>query len=249
MFRGAGLAVAIGAIVGWIVPMDAPTSEILARTQPSLLDLVVALVSGTAGAYAQCRRTVSGAMAGVAIAVALVPPLASAGIGVALGNSTIAVGALLLFLTNLSAITAVGSLTFLLFGFRPDPGKRVRVFGRSAIGVLTLLFAVSILLTALTVRSAREARLYHTVQESLASEIGGMSEVKLDDWNRLPDDGEAVWLEVQVRASRPVSHQEAVDLQERVALRLRRPVRLVLSVAPVTFVDPSVSLPASSTGD
>jgi uncharacterized hydrophobic protein (TIGR00271 family) len=237
-FRGAGLTVAIGALIGLLVPGEGPTTEILSRAEPTLLDLVVALVSGTAGAYAQCRRNVLGALAGVAIAVALVPPLVTAGIGFTIGID-IAVGALLLFLTNLSAITAVSSLTFLLFGFRPDPGKRLRVFGRSAVGVLVLLLAVSTLLTFLTIDSTRETRLSRALQGALTAEIGQMTSVQLDRWQVVDETGDTLRLEVQVRASRPLSHKEAVDLQERVAVRLRRPVALVLSVIPVTQLDTS----------
>jgi len=223
-----------------VVPIDAPTAEMLSRTRPSLLDLVVALVSGTAGAYAQCRRNVSGAIAGVAISVALVPPLATAGIGTALGSVTIAVGALLLFITNLSAITAVGGLTFLLFGFRPDPGKRVRVFGRSAIGTLVLLLAVSIPLTLISMGSAQDARFNRAVREALTAEIGEMRDVELYSWNRISEEGNTIRLLIEVKASRTIAYQEALDLQNRLALQLGRPVALVLSVTPVTRVDPSV---------
>ncbi len=98
-------------------------SEILARTRPTLLDLGVALAAGGAAAFAYTRRGVYGAIAGVAIAVALVPPLAVAGIGLALGRegtavsttsfaelglhsgaADVSVGAFTLFLTNLTGI-------------------------------------------------------------------------------------------------------------------------------------------------
>jgi uncharacterized hydrophobic protein (TIGR00271 family) len=238
--RGAGLAIAIGALIGLIVPLDVPTNEILARTRPTLLDLVVAIVSGMAGSYAQCRRDVLGALAGVAIAVALVPPLATVGIGLTLLSGTIAVGALLLFLTNLSAISAASSLVFMLFGFRPDPGKSVRVFGRGVLGVLVLLIAVSIPLSLLTAASVRSNSLNRALQEALTAETSEMPGILLEGWHILSQDAEVLRLEVQVRASRPVSRQDVADLQERVALHLQRPVALVLSVIPITQLDPFV---------
>ena len=79
---------------------------------------------GAAAAYALCRKELSAALPGVAIAGALVPPLATAGIGIALGQWTIAGGAMLLYLTNLVAIAAAGNLVFLLLGFAPPAAKK-----------------------------------------------------------------------------------------------------------------------------
>ena len=238
--RGAGLAIAIGILIGLMVPTDAPTSEIMSRAHPTLMDLVIALISGAAGAYALCRRNALGALAGVAIAVALVPPLATTGIGLRLGSSAIAGGALLLFLTNLSAITTAASVVFRLFGFRPDPGKRVRVFSRSMVGVLVLLLVVSILLTALTIDSVLERRLSYGLQTALAAEVEKMQGVELESWHIVTEKSRTVLLEVAVRATRPISHQESVDLQERMTTHLRRPVALVLSVTHITQLDPLV---------
>jgi uncharacterized hydrophobic protein (TIGR00271 family) len=238
--RGVGLAIAIGALVGWVVPLNEVTSEILSRTQPTLLDLFVALVSGAAGAYAQCRRNVLGAVAGVAIAVALVPPLATAGIGLTLGSGLIAGGALLLFLTNLSAITAAGSLMFLFFGYRPDPGQRIRVFGRGILGVLVLLVVVSVPLSLLSIDSFRSAALQHSLQDTLAAEIDTLEGIELETFEIV--DGhrrdQTLHLEVEVSALRPVSDQEAADLQEQLSSRLGRPVDLVLSITSITQLVP-----------
>ena len=248
--QGAMLAIAIGAFAGLIVPLDAPTYEILGRTRPTLMDLAVALVSGAAGAYAQCRRNVLGAVAGVAIAVALVPPLATTGIGLTLGSGAIAGGASLLFLTNLSAITAAGSLVFLLFGFRPDPGRRVRVFSQGMIGTLALLVIVSGFLTVLTIDSIRQNQLQGRLQTALSAEIDEMTGVELASWTMGEKRGRTLYLEIEVRAVRAVSHQEAVDLQERVAAHLRQPVALALSVTSITRLDPlAPPAPATQTGN
>jgi uncharacterized hydrophobic protein (TIGR00271 family) len=106
-------------------------TEILSRTSPTLIDLGIAMAAGGAAAFAYTRRSIMTSIAGVAIAVALVPPLAVTGIGLALGRETtgeaalslmeiglvsggvsIAHGAFLLFLTNLIGIVAVGIAVF-----------------------------------------------------------------------------------------------------------------------------------------
>jgi uncharacterized hydrophobic protein (TIGR00271 family) len=113
-------AVLFAAFLVWMLPFQAPTNEILARTQPNLLDLGVALFSGLAGSLVVCRGGGGGgvtALPGVAIAVALMPPLCTVGFGVGSGwNWPIISGAMLLFLTNLVAIGASAFLIFYLEG-------------------------------------------------------------------------------------------------------------------------------------
>jgi uncharacterized hydrophobic protein (TIGR00271 family) len=114
------LSIAFSAIIVWLLPFHSTTSEILARTNPTLLDLGVALFSGLAGSVAVCR--VGGKegvtpLPGVAIAVALMPPLCTIGFGLGSGVKTrIMAGAGLLFLTNLVAIVASAFVVFLLIG-------------------------------------------------------------------------------------------------------------------------------------
>ena len=113
---GLTVAVLFSASLVWILPFQTPTSEILARTQPNLLDLGVALFSGLAGSVVVCRRGEGGgvtALPGVAIAVALMPPLCTVGFGIGSGFAwQIISGAGLLFLTNLAAIVATAFLVF-----------------------------------------------------------------------------------------------------------------------------------------
>jgi uncharacterized hydrophobic protein (TIGR00271 family) len=238
VLRGAGLAAGIGLLVGLAIPLYTPTAEILSRTQPTLVDLVIAILSGAAGAYAQCRRSVLGALAGVAVAVALVPPLAIIGIGVTLGSGAIAGGALLLFFTNFTAITTAGSVVFLLFGFRPDPGRRVRVFSRSIAGILVMLSLVFTLLTVLTINSLQESRLRRALDTALSAEARQLPGVELVDWSIQERTGDRLVLRVEVRSVDPISAQQATDLQERVASRVQRPVVITLSVTRFTELEP-----------
>ena len=91
--------------------------QIMIRTAPRLMDLLAALATGFAGAFAISRKDVSDTLPGVAIAVSLVPPLANVGILLALGKTSLALGSLLLFVTNYLAILLTGSLIFGLMGF------------------------------------------------------------------------------------------------------------------------------------
>jgi uncharacterized hydrophobic protein (TIGR00271 family) len=102
------------------VPLNA---EIISRTQPGLFDLLVAFVGGAAGAYATAKRTPGGTLIGVAIATALVPPLAVAAITCSHGQWHMCRHALLLFLINLIAIQCAYSLVLYLLHFNEGSGK------------------------------------------------------------------------------------------------------------------------------
>lgn len=110
-------AVLFSSVIVWLLPFHSATNEILARTSPNLLDLGVAVFSGLAGSVVVFRGGGGGgvtALPGVAIAVALMPPLCTVGFGVGSGFLwPIISGAGLLFLTNLAAIIASAFVVFL----------------------------------------------------------------------------------------------------------------------------------------
>ena len=114
------VAVGLSALIVWILPFHSETGEILARVNPTLLDLGIALFSGLAGSVVVGRAGGSDgvtALPGVAIAVALMPPLCTMGFGMGSGwNMRIMGGAGLLFLTNLVAIVSSAFIVFLLIG-------------------------------------------------------------------------------------------------------------------------------------
>lgn len=90
------------------------TAEVLARTEPSHLHLLVALIAGAAVAYMLARPEWGGALPGVAIAVALIPPLATIGVGIAALDPVVIRGASMIFLLNLFGIIAIAVIMFLL---------------------------------------------------------------------------------------------------------------------------------------
>lgn len=116
---GSIMGVGISALMAFCLRSLELTPEILGRTHPTLLDLGVALVAGATGAYCQANENLTNSLAGVAIAVALVPPLSVVGIGFAFNSAPIWMGAVLLYATNLVGITFAGAIVFLVMGFTP----------------------------------------------------------------------------------------------------------------------------------
>lgn len=111
-----GISAVLGGVAGGAGFSNGLTGELLARCGPGVLDLGVAVFSGMAGAYAIARPNLSGAVAGVAIAAALVPPLATTGILLSWGEMSMAKLAFLLFCVNLVAIILGAFLAFRLVG-------------------------------------------------------------------------------------------------------------------------------------
>jgi uncharacterized membrane protein len=115
---GGTSAVMVTAVVLGLIHRDIPISrEIMARTSPNLIDLMVALAGGAAGAYATVSPRLSAALVGVAIATALEPPLSSGCILLARGEYQLALGAFLLVFTNMVAIQFAASVVLLLCGY------------------------------------------------------------------------------------------------------------------------------------
>lgn len=118
MAAGSVLAILFTAAVVTVSPLQNVTSELAARTRPNLFDLLVALFSALAGTYATIRGR-SGTIVGVAIATALMPPLATVGFGLATLNPSVFGGALLLFVTNFVTIALTATVMARLYGFSP----------------------------------------------------------------------------------------------------------------------------------
>ncbi len=124
---GTVLSILICAAISLLSPLQTVTSEIAARTRPNLFDLLVALFSAMAGAYAMIRGR-EGTVVGVAIATALMPPLAVVGFGLATWNWTVFSGALLLYFTNLMTIAVVATGMARFYGFSTSLSERQTQF-------------------------------------------------------------------------------------------------------------------------
>lgn len=166
---GIAVAVLVAMVIVWLSPIADVTPELRARTQPTLLDLGVAVVGGIAGVFA-IMRGLSGVMVGVAIATALVPPLSTVGFGLATWRPEFATGAGLLFLTNTLAIALAATLVARLNHFGPYLTPQHTAM--QMVGSLTVIGLLSIPL-ALSLNSiAAEVRARSVVQAELRGLMG-----------------------------------------------------------------------------
>ena len=238
LLEGAGLAIALSLVLGSFaraLPLgilsDLPR-EVLARTRPSLFDLGVALAGGIAAAYALAQPQLSAALPGVAISTALMPPLCTVGVGLALRRSDVALGALLLFLANLTAILLAAMVVFALLGFRPRrKDDAEEVLSRGLFISTALVLVVAVPLGVLSARSLRDAQQSRAIRDAVAAEVAALRDAQLVDASYTME-GETVQLWVTVRTPIQPSHAETRRLQQALAARLQRPVALELIVVP-----------------
>jgi len=159
LVAGVAVNILLGFLVGMIAVSRMPVDvnpQIIGRTAPTLLDLAVALTVGVAGSFALVRRDVSNILAGVAIAISLVPVLAVVGITLGSGRLDLAWGAFILFLANAAAIIVAGVTVFTAAGYARVAAERGQHPGRRA-KILIAVFVI-VLLVPLGAASLRTYR-------------------------------------------------------------------------------------------
>lgn len=220
------ITVLIGLAVGYlfailltiITPLSDLNAEISARTNPNIIDLGIAVISGVAGAYAHSKEEIAKTLAGVAIAVALVPPLAVSGIGIGWGNWSVFFGSFLLLLTNLTGMVLAGSLTFLLVGYSPF---RLAKKGLLISGFVVL--ALSIPLGYGFIQVVQENRIIRSINHSIIEqkEIKDVSVIK---YNPLT-------LKINVVSDKMLSEDEITAIKEEIEKTLDREVILEINTS------------------
>lgn len=132
------LGMGFGALIADPGRLDG-NSQIAGRTSPNLMDLVAALATGLAGAFAMSRRDLSAVLPGVAIAISLVPPLGVVGVTAGVGEWEQAFGAFMLFLSNVFALVIAGAFVYTMAGYSRDPAASPTAKRRRAYAIVTVL--------------------------------------------------------------------------------------------------------------
>jgi uncharacterized hydrophobic protein (TIGR00271 family) len=177
---GITLSVLLCALIVLVSPLQTVTSGIAARTRPNLFDLGVALFSALAGAYAMIRGR-EGTIVGVAIATALMPPLAVIGFGLATTNWTVFSGSLLLFFTNLMTIALSAAVMARLYGFRTTLSPKHTKVQNVLIAVAFVALAIPLGLALWRVaEEANDTRLINSAVLSAFNNRGRLSQIDIE---------------------------------------------------------------------
>lgn len=241
--RGALMAVLMAAFLAWInrylpfVTLQELPLEVLSRTRPSPIDLTIALAGGLAAAFALVQPEISAALPGVAIATALMPPLCTIGVGIAMDRWDIAGGAALLFITNTVTIAFAAMLVFFTLGFTPKrvAGRRVpRALAISAGFTLVLLIP----LTWLSANFFREATTNREINTVVSEEVAKYG-AELTNLSVVTD-GDTLNMTATLRVTEQLSYEDVIELQQQVALHLQHPVSIVVNQIVAARLDPLV---------
>ncbi|MEZ5337816.1 MAG: TIGR00341 family protein [bacterium] len=177
---GVLLAILIGVLIGSLPMVPSYGSEIFSRTQPTLFDAIIALASGLAGGYVLVNPKLNSGIAGVAIATALVPPLAVCGLEIAAAHWSGAGSAFILFITNFFAILLSAAAVFMLAGLErvheEGPSRwlhLLRTFGPGAVALIGLTVLLSIRLIEIVSRDQLENRIRERLREQIAELVRG----------------------------------------------------------------------------
>ena len=227
--KESGRALAIGSLVAVLFcalivvasPLQNMTSEIASRTRPNLFDLLVALFSALAGSYAMIRGR-EGTIVGVAIATALMPPLAVVGYGLATLNMTAFGGALLLFITNLMTIALSAAVMARIYGFYSFLSQKHTKWQNIGIAAAFVILALPLGYSLRQI--AWETSATRIVNEVIADEFPGVSRVSQLDINF---DAEPVTISATVLTTQYVRTANA-DITRDIVRRLGVPVSLSL---------------------
>lgn len=222
---GTAVALSTAFIIVFVSPLTEITSEILARTRPNFFDLLVAIFSGLAGGYAAIHRK-GETIVGVAIATALMPPLAVTGFGLASGHFQIAGGAFFLFMTNLLAIALSVTILARFYGFGERHSPQHARWQNALI--ISVFVALSVPL-GLSLRDiAYEARVRDVARDALAEPFQG-TDARLTDFDlTFPRTGpDRIKVRATVLTPQRVTNAEA-DISARLSERFRRKVNVVI---------------------
>ena len=212
-FVGAVVVLAAGLLIGICTRDLRIGSEILSRTSPSLVDLLVALVGGLAGGFTFVSTGLSGVVVGVAIATSLVPPLTTCGILLARQLPSLATGAFLLFLANFAAIALGAMLTFLLSGHRPAAANRTKKVLVPRLVCLSLVLLLALHLNGTLRRVSAQSTMQSDIRKALAKEIAKIPGARLVDLTLARRDSKiSVW--VVVRTPQPISPDQVAQLND-----------------------------------
>lgn len=232
VFCGILMTVLISWLIAKVTGLQVNNPEISSRTQPTLLDLGVAMSAGAAGAFANSRRRIADALPGVAIAVALVPPLSVVGIGFAQGNQEVGFGASILFITNLIGIVFSGSLVFLLQRYGSVKRAKHGLFA-AVVMLAFLVLPLTLSLRNLLVKQAVRNQIQASIRREIsASDSTTIRSVRTD----FRENTLFVFVEMAVIEG-DVSEDEIESLRDLLSDQVERPVRLRVQVTPIEVFD------------
>ncbi len=232
---GTGLSIACSWLVGAIVGLPEFGSEVLSRTEPTLIDLSIAIVAGGVSGYAKIRPAIGDAIPGTAIAVALMPPLCVIGLLLSQGEWSAAGGASLLYATNLLGINLACLALYALGGYaRSDEFSRSLSWGVT-VGLIVLLALPLGLSSWQLVRRVRANDSIEAILTQQALGSGAAVEILSStvNWRSQPP---SIVLTVRA-AETAIAPQEVALVEDQLAAEMGQTFKIILEVTPSQVIE------------
>ncbi len=216
-------------LLTFFMPLDMMTVQMSSRINPNMLDLFIAIFSGIAGAYASAKEEVAKSLAGVAIAVALVPPLCVTGIGLGWINFEMIYGSFLLFITNLFGMVLAASLTFIVLGFAPiHRAKKSLFYSFFMLSIICIPLVFSFY--SLILQSNDYAKL-----KNMENFIFDENKAVVHVLSIKSSTKEQVTIDVEVISKKLLGEKEYLLLKEKLQVRLGK--KVILHVVPKIIIE------------
>lgn len=228
-------------LITWAIPLTEVTPEIASRTQPTLVDLWIAIASWVLAFLAMWYKKMAEGLAGVAMAASLVPPLWVIWIWIAFWSFNIGRGSSVLFLTNLIAIIISWIIIFYSFWFYPNQKDDLK---RSFMNAWYVFFMLTILCIPLAssliwiTRDISTKKIINSVSERYFTNLS--DQIRIESMNY-----EAVWSEqsdISLSLKVPQEYVENItddskrELTEKLSKSLEKDINLDVSITPITSV-------------
>jgi uncharacterized hydrophobic protein (TIGR00271 family) len=233
VIAGVALVMLLSMLIGFIYPgviIFSENTQILSRISPRIIDLVAALASGAAGAFCLSRDDIADSLPGVAISISLVPPLCVAGISLSAGEWDAALGALLLFVTNLLAILLAGGAVLAILDL--NRAALIEIKGKSRRNAYAVVFGAVLLVSIPLMITGRQ--ITSQARTEILSHRAALVWVEDSDYEvRIVNaSGDAVYIAVVGHGNPPVF----TDLVSAIEESVGRPVQVDLELIPSQII-------------
>lgn len=236
IFVGSIIAVLSSSLVGLAIGFPSFGSEVASRTQPTLIDLLIAIVAGSISGYAKVRPAIGDAIPGTAISVALMPPLCVIGLTLSQGQWQLTRGAILLYLTNLIGITFACLIVYFLAGYAgsDEVGQKIS-WGIS-------LFLVAILAIPLGIsfwQLLEQEKVKRSIPEAIISIQ--RNDIKIVT-NEVDLSEKSPQILIEAKAIKYVSPSEVARIEQEIENRIGRSFKVTFDVTLFQKIDSSQPL-------
>ncbi|GAH27540.1 unnamed protein product, partial [marine sediment metagenome] len=220
-----------------IAPIKEINDEIISRSAPTLIQLIIAILAGGAGAFAYAHRKIRAVLAGAFIAMALVPPISIIGIGIAFWNWEVVGGGALLLTANLVGLTLAAVVLFFLLGFRPiDRPENLHEVKLGITWLAIILFIIVLPLGYIMKNILVSINQEKTAEKIILEQIDRYPETEIDKLT-LTKIGPKIKISFSIHSSQMIDTALIQDIKNKLEREFKHEVEIDARLVPTFKID------------